>query len=256
MLQSNYPLDLEPAFPDPFPNIGLECFCERCSSALDHKIKTAKDLLRHDLVAPFSDVEWRFFDCPEEQQHWCDIYEYARLNPRAVNAVEQYRFMGYWCQKAFIPSTSQQQFAGRFFDAFPEFPAKPFLSIAGRERRSRCAELNKLRLSLRARQLPIDKKSKISKRMMVWEVADDITEEEWHRLWTNFNGKQGRRRGAEDRLKDLSLLQLYRYRKSWESVVKFLGEKKIRLFSDKPNHLCRCGNRAVEDMRSVFRRLL
>lgn len=92
--------------------------------------------------------------------------------------------------------------------------------------------------------------------MMVWEVAEDITEEEWHRLWTKFNGKQGRRRAAEHRLKDLSLLQLYRYRKSWKSVLEVIDKNRIQLFPGKADYLCRRGNQAVEDMSSVFRRIL
>ena len=253
---------VQPTYPttarliDRLYHIPAECFCERCSCATDYKIKTAKDMRDLEPVNPFSDFEWRFFDCPDDQLHWCDVYEYCRNNPRAVEAVEGYRFMGHWCQKALMPNPSQQQLACHFFDAFPEFPTKPFLAIDGQIRRMRCAKLDKERASLRGRQLPVNTKREISKGMLVLEVAEDVTEEEWHRIWTSFNGKQGRRRGAEDRLRDLALLQLYRYRKSWPSVLEFVTEKRIHLFSDDQNHLGRCGNRAVEDMKSVFRRLL
>lgn len=241
---------------DQIENMTLDCFCERCSSATDHSVKTAKDLLDSEPAKPFSDFEWRFFECPEEQQHWCDIYEYTRNNPRAVEAVAQYRFMGHWFQKALIPNPCQQQLACRFFDAFPEFPKMPFLAIEGRVRRMRCAKLDKERLNSRARLHPIKTKLEVSKGTLVWEVAEDITEQEWHRIWLNFNGKQGRRRVAADRLGDLSLLQLYRFLKSWDSVLEFVTEKGICQFSDKPDHLCRCGNRALKDMKSVFRRIL
>lgn len=241
---------------DPLDNISLVCFCERCSSAVDHTIRTAKDFLVHEPVEPFSDLQWQFFDCPEKEQHWCDIYEYTRHNPRAVEVVAQYRFMKHWGRKALMPHSSQQELASLFFDAFPEFPKKAFLAIDGAKRRERCAALEKERLRLRTQQLPIKTKREVSKGMLVLEVAEDVTEKEWHRIWTNFNGKQGRRRVAGDRLRDLSLLQLYRYKKSWPSVLEFLTQKRICLFSDDKIHLGRSGNRAVEDMKSVFRRIL
>jgi hypothetical protein len=213
-------------------------------------------MLVHEPIEPFSDLEWRFSACPDNQQHWCDVYEYARHNPRAVEAVTQYRVCGHWFQQALMPHPSQQELASLFFDAFAEFPKKAFLAIGGAERRKRCAALEKERLRLRAQQLPIKTKREVSKGMVVLEVAEDVTEKEWHRIWTKFNGKQGRRRASADRLRDLSLLQLYRYKKSWPSVLQFLTEKQICLFSADQIHLGRCGNRAVEDMKSVFRRIL
>lgn len=237
-----------------FGNLPLICSCP-CSSPIHGKpMKTAKDILHCEPENPFSDFEWRFFDCPSDQQYWCDIYEHARNNPRVVASVVVCRSVGYWDWAGLFVSPWHEQLATSFFEAFPEFPKTPFLALDGETRRIRCAALNKKRFALKAGEHPIKAKFTSSKGVRLLVLSEDPTKEELDSVWKALKNKIGRRRTSAERLRDLSVLQLYRYRKTWENVASHL--KKLPLFSENVSQLCRGGTRAIEDIKNVLDRIL
>lgn len=228
----------------------------RSSKKAGKPMKTPKDILRRKLWNDFSDCEWRFFDCPEDERHWCDIYEHSRNNEEVVEAVAEYREHRCWGYPDMFPSPGHLHIGSQFFDAFPEFPKVPFLALEGQARRIRCAQLTTERQQMRVRHLCAKQPAVVSSGMQLWEVRADITKEEQDRIGRESGVKIGRRRVSADRLKDLSILQLYRYRKPWENVVSYLDDVRPRLFSKGVSPLCNAGKRAVADIQTVLNRIL
>jgi hypothetical protein len=115
------------------------------------KTATKSQAKSDETVTPLADVEWRFTSCPEDQRHWCDIYEYARHNQSVREMVAGYRAGGVWDDPGLFPDRCSNLLGKMFFDAFPEFPERPFLSLPGASRTARCSSLNKLRNELALR---------------------------------------------------------------------------------------------------------
>lgn len=94
--------------------------------------------------------EWDFSSCPEDQLHWCAVYEHSRDNAQVVDAVKHFRASGAWRaeDRVLFPDERYRRMAERVFELFPEFPLTPYLVISPSERRGRCVELSKLRSEL------------------------------------------------------------------------------------------------------------
>lgn len=219
-------------------------------------MKTTKNPIYARPLSSASDFEWCLFKCPEEQEHWCDIYEHARDNHVVVAAVREYREKKHWSHPGMFLNPCHELVARRFFDAFPEFPAVPFLSIPEHARSSRCAGLNNVRSEMRARHHPALKQTVAPAGMHLLEITQDMNKDDWSRIRRLFVSKSGRQRSSTDRLRDLSIIRLYRKHSSWEKVEHFLDLMRIRLFSDHHSQLSRGATKAVKDIETVLRRVL
>jgi hypothetical protein len=105
-------------------------------------------LMEPSLFAISSDPEWQFETCPTKQLHWCDIYEHARDNKRVVEMVARYRSKNEWAVSGLFLDQSSSVLGKALIDAFPEFPAGPFLSLKATVRADRCRLLDCLRSKL------------------------------------------------------------------------------------------------------------
>ena len=219
-------------------------------------MKAKKNPIYTEPLNSTSEFEWSLFKCPEDQEHWCDIYEHARDNPQVLDAVKEYREKKHWPLPGMFLNPCHELVACRFFDAFPEFPAVPFLSLPEHIRRSRCAALNKERSEMRARHHPALKQTLAPPGMHLLEITQNMNNADWSRIRRLFGSKAGRQRSSTDRLRDLSIIRLYRKCSSWENVEQFLDEMRIRLFSDHHSQLSRGATKAIKDIETVLRRVL
>lgn len=219
-------------------------------------MKTLKNPLYERPLMSGSDSEWSLFKCPEDQLHWCELYEHARDSQKVITAVQEYREKKQWSDPGMFQNPCHELVACRFFDAFPEFPEKPFLSVPENDRRSRCAALNMERDGMRTRHHPALSQTVVPQGMHLLEITADMNSADWKRLKRWFSSKAGRQRSSIDRLRDLSILRLYRKCRSWERVEQFLDEMHIRLFSDHHSQLSRGAAKAVKDVESVLCRVL
>ncbi len=94
-------------------------------------------------VAP--DAEWNFADCPDEQLHWCDVYEHARDNELVVATVDHYRASGRWVSSGIFTDHWNNLLGKMLVDAFREFPAVPFMAVDAETRAARCRKLDQVR---------------------------------------------------------------------------------------------------------------
>lgn len=94
--------------------------------------------------------EWDFSSCPQDQLHWCSMYEHSRDNEKVVDAVKHFRASGAWRaeDRVLFPDERYRRMAERLFELFPEFPHIPYLQILPSDRRCRCEDLNQLRTKL------------------------------------------------------------------------------------------------------------
>lgn len=97
------------------------------------------------VFAVASDAEWNFGDCPDEQLHWCDVYEHARDNELVVATVDHYRASGRWVSSGIFPDHWNNLLGKMLVDAFREFPAVPFMSVDAETRAARCRKLDQVR---------------------------------------------------------------------------------------------------------------
>lgn len=219
-------------------------------------MKTSKDSTVFHDTETVPDAEWKLFTCPEDQTHWCDIYEHARENAAVVAAVEQYRKTKIWPRPDMFINACHQFVACRFFDAFPEFPARPFLSIPNHERHTKCASLDMERDGMKARHHSPMTQVVAPDGMRLLEISENITREEWDRLWKHYPQKKGKKRLSADRIRDLSALRLYNFVGTWDAVADHLDAMLIRLFAKNTDQLGRTGSRAAKDTSTVLRRIL
>jgi hypothetical protein len=91
--------------------------------------------------------EWDFSSCPNDQLHWCAVYEHSRDNDKVVDAVKHFRASGSWRaeDRVLFPDERYRRMAERVFELFPEFPLTPYLLLGADERKRRCLTLESLR---------------------------------------------------------------------------------------------------------------
>jgi hypothetical protein len=110
----------------------------------------AKQKRKSGTIRELHPKEWDFSSCPQDQLHWCSVYEHSRDNEKVVDAVKHFRASGAWRaeDRVLFPDERYRRMAERVFELFPEFPLTPYLVISPIERRGRCVELSELRSEL------------------------------------------------------------------------------------------------------------
>ncbi len=207
-------------------------------------------------TSAFSDHEWRFDACPDDQLHWCDIYEHARENKAVVEMVEQYRSSGKWLADGLSLDGTSNTLAKLFVDAFPEFPMRPFLSLAADVRQERCRHLICLREALQVRVCVDTLPRAKSEDDVVVVIRRNAPRNKLMKLiGPHLKECRGPQRPTE-RVNYLAMLRLSEKFGSWNAVIDYLDGVGSSLANVSETKFSKDKKKAVVNIESVLRRIV
>ena len=202
------------------------------------------------------DEDWRFDACPEDQRHWCDIFEHARENKLVVEMVDQYRSTGTWPADGLSLDGSSQMLAKLFIDAFPEFPVRPFLFLPTNVRQDRCRHLTRVRDQLQVRvcadALP---RTKSEDDVVVVIRRNAPRSKVMKLLGPHLKECRGPQRSTE-RLNYLAKLRLYNHFGRWSAVIDHLEQVGSTLAKVSETKYSKDKKKAAANIASVFCRIV
>lgn len=207
-------------------------------------------------VPHLEDAEWRFTTCPEDQRHWCDIYEYARHNKDVVEMVARYRAAGVWDDPGLFPDRCSNLLGKMFFDAFPEFPERPFLSLPRASRAARCSSLNKLRNELALRIHTPGGGYTNSQATWSLEIHPSSSRASILQMLDRSHAEHRGGQHPIDRLKFLSVYRLIKIVGKAKDVPNFIATQRAALAVKDETAVARDKRKAVELIKGVLKRLL
>lgn len=205
---------------------------------------------------PVTEFEWRFTSCPEDQRHWCDIYEYARSNSSVVEMVARYRAAGVWDDPGLFPDRCSNLLGKTFFDAFPEFPERPFLSLPRASRAARCLSLNKLRDELALRIHRPGGGYTNSQATWSLEIHPNASREIISQILNRLHPEHRGGQHPIDRLKFLSVYRLIEIVGKAKDVPDFVATQKAALAVKDESAVARDKRKAKELINGVLKRIL
>lgn len=169
---------------------------------------------------------WRFSDCPEDQRFWCDIYEFGRENADVRQVAQAFR-NGQWEDPGIFPDRCSNLLGKKFFEAFPQFPERPFLSLPLAKRSKACAALTKIRTRMALRiHHPGANYSNSGK---TWSIELHENTPRQFAIETIISKLRDPRGGQFplDRLRHLGVLRLYNFFENAKKVLVFLRDQRI-----------------------------
>lgn len=207
-------------------------------------------------VSVLSDDEWRFDACPTKQLHWCDMYEHARDNKLVAEMVASYRSKKEWAVAGLFPDTSSSVLCKAFIDAFPEFPAAPFLSLNATVRAERCRLLDRLRGKLQVGFYNERGSLRLSEETVVLCIHRRAPRAAVMRALTELVQVGPGPQRPNKNLQYLALVRLYKRHGNWPAVLRHL-EKVGHALSRKNESQCSKDNKkAVSNIDNVLRRMM
>jgi hypothetical protein len=228
-----------------------------CSSKSDRPImKTSTKSEAIEPARPVTEFEWRFTSCPEDQRHWCDIYEYARSNSTVVEMVARYRSAGVWDDPGLFPDRCSNLLGKMFFDAFPEFPVRPFLSLPAASRTARCSSLNKLRGELALRIHKPGGGYTNSQATWSLEIHPSASRESILRMLDRSHAEHRGGQHPIDRLKFLSVYRLIKIVGKAKDVPNFIATQRAALAVKDETAVARDKRKAEDLVKGVLKRIL
>lgn len=208
------------------------------------------------LPAPLADVEWIFTSCPEDQLHWCDIYEYSRENQEVRQMVADYRDTGVWSDPGLFPDRCSNLLGKMFFEAFPKFPEEPFLSLPLQSRIVRCSALNKLRNELALRRHRPGAGYTNSQKTWSIEIHPSASRDSILQMLERWNIEHRGGQDPIDRLKFLAVLRLVKSLGKARRVLDHISSQRAPLAVKDESAISRDKGKAKKLIADVLNRIL
>ena len=207
-------------------------------------------------VSVLSDDEWRFDACPTKQLHWCDIYEHARDNKLVVEMVSSYRNKKEWTDEGHFADPSSSILGRAFIDAFPEFPAAPFLSLNATVRAERCRLLDRLRGKLQVGFYNANGAPRLSEETVVLCIHRRAPRAAVMRALTELAQVGPDRQRPGKNLQYLALVRLYKKHGNWPAVLRHLEKVGHILLQKNESQCSKYNKKAASNIVNVLRRIM